>query len=107
MDTLEAQHNVTLSAVLHTQHALTRSPFPEAKVFARMVQLLETALRSTSVSELRATQDEAEASRPTLRTADAEAGAASLEASPQLSEEAPLASSEPEFSPCGTSGVQP
>jgi hypothetical protein len=89
MDTLEAQRNVTLSAVLHTQHALTRSPFPEAKVFARMVQLLESALKSTSMSELQTLQDEAEASHPALRTADAEAGGVALEASSPLREEAP------------------
>ncbi|WP_019012470.1 hypothetical protein [Deinococcus aquatilis] len=72
MNPLEAQRKVTLSAILHTQHVLARSPFPEAQVFAGMMRLLETASKSTSISELRVLQDEA----------DAEAGGLSLEGAP-------------------------
>ncbi|UQN04897.1 hypothetical protein [Deinococcus sp. QL22] len=61
---LEEQRQVTLVAILHAQQALTRSPLPEVRVFQRMVSLLETALKSTVLSELQAIQQEAEASRP-------------------------------------------
>lgn len=62
--TLAPQRQVTLTALLQTQHVLARGHFTEGQGFERMVCLVDVALRSTSLSELQALQQEAQASRP-------------------------------------------
>lgn len=62
--TLAPQRQVTLTALLQTQHVLARGHFTAGQGFERMVCLVDVALRSTSLSGLQALQQEAQAWRP-------------------------------------------